>query len=87
MAEKNVNKDKDYERLGKMLVELHENGVKPGKGYFRAAFLRGVVGGFGGVIGATLLVALLLWLLSFFHSLPIIGNFVDTIRNTISTDN
>ncbi len=76
--------DKDYEKLGRMLIDFENSGIHPGKGYYRAAFLRGVVGGFGGVIGATILVALLLWLLSFFHSLPIVGDFVETIRNTIT---
>jgi gas vesicle protein len=39
--------------------------------------------GAGGVIGATLVVALLIWLLSLFDNVPLIGHFVETIRNTI----
>lgn len=85
MAER-TEADKDYEKLGKMLVEFEKSGLRPGKGYYRASFLRGIVSGFGGVIGATLLVALLLWILSLFHSLPIIGEVVETVRNTISSD-
>lgn len=75
---------KRYEALGRMLAELDASGVRPAKGYYRAAFLRGIVAGFGGVIGATLLVALLLWILSLFNSLPIIGGFIDTIRTTLN---
>ncbi len=77
--------DKDYEKLGRMLVDLKDSGIVPSKGYYRAAFLRGVVSGLGGVIGATILVGLLLWVLSWFHSVPVVGNLVDTIKHSLSS--
>jgi hypothetical protein len=39
--------------------------------------------GFGGVIGATLVVALVIWLLSIFGNLPLIGDFFDSTKDTI----
>ena len=75
-----------YEKLGKMLVELRDSDVYPGKGYYKAAFLKGVVGGFGGVIGATLLIAVLLWGLSFFTTVPILGRFVQNIQHSLQTN-
>lgn len=75
--------NKDYERLGKMLVDVSRGDIRPAKGFYKTAFLRGIATGFGGVVGATVVVALLLWVLSFFDSIPIIGGFVDSIQSTI----
>lgn len=74
---------KEYEQLGRQIEALYES-VNPKKvSLYKAAFLKGILGGVGGVIGATVVVALLLWLLSLFGSLPIIGGFMDTVQNTI----
>ncbi len=46
-------------------------------------FLRGVVVGAGTVLGATVLIAILLWFLSIFDTVPLIGPFIDNARQTI----
>ena len=46
-------------------------------------FVRGIAFGAGGVIGATLLIGIFLWFLSIFDTIPLIGPFIDTTRNTI----
>lgn len=53
------------------------------KSYYLHNFLRGVVVGAGTVIGATVLIALLLWILSIFDTVPFIGPFVNHTRTTI----
>lgn len=74
---------KEYEDMGRQLEALY-NGVNPSKRvFYRMAFLKGVLGGVGGVIGATVVITLLIWILSLFGDVPLIGNFVDTIRSTI----
>lgn len=45
--------------------------------------LRGIFFGFGTVIGGTLFVALLLWLLSLFGQVPLIGDFIKTLQSSI----
>ena len=55
------------------------------KQVYRSAFLRGVASGVGGVIGATIVVALLLWLLSLFSEVPILGHFVQSVRHTLES--
>ncbi len=73
----------DYENLGKMLVNIYESGyINRNQGY-KMSFVKGVLGGFGGVLGATILVALLLWLLSFFKQVPLLGPVTDNIRHTV----
>lgn len=46
-------------------------------------FLRGVVVGAGTVLGATLVIAILVWVLSLFDTVPLIGPFIDNARQTI----
>ncbi len=46
-------------------------------------FVRGIVFGAGGVIGATLLVGIVLWILSLFDQVPLIGPFFDNTKETI----
>lgn len=49
-------------------------------------FLGGMAWGFGGVIGATLVVALVLFILNALDGLPWIGSFVSDILHTISPE-
>lgn len=46
-------------------------------------FLRGIFFSAGGVIGATVLIAAIVWVLSLFDTVPLIGPFVDHTRETI----
>lgn len=45
----------------------------------RLAFLRGLLTGFGGILGATLLLALFVWGLSSLEVIPVIGTFVSQV--------
>lgn len=49
-----------------------------------ANFLGGLSWGFGTVVGATVVVALLIWILSWVNFVPIIGSFVNDILDVIS---
>jgi len=74
---------KDYEQLGRMLASIYENGYIDRNQSYKNSFIKGVLGGLGGVIGATIVVALLLWGLSFFNEIPLVGPFVNNIQHTI----
>lgn len=52
---------------------------------YKMNFIRGIVFGFGSVIGGTLMIALLLWILTFFNELPFIGRFTETIQHSIQS--
>ncbi len=75
---------KDYENLGKILYSVFEESSIPKKVLYRTAFLKGVVSGFGSVIGATVVVALLLWILTLLADISIIGPIIESLRNTVS---
>ncbi len=77
--------DKNYQQLGRQVVELYDE-LKPNRAaLYRTNFLKGVVSGLGGIVGATLGIAALLWLLSLFGQVPIVGHFVDTVRHTLQS--
>lgn len=69
----------DYEQLGRMLANIYETGYINRNQAYKMSFLKGMLGGLGGVIGATLLVALLLSILSLFSDVAL----VDWIRDNL----
>lgn len=88
---KNLNQNQksnnpNYEELGKMLVNIYETGYIDRVSSYKASFMKGIFGGLGGVVGATIVVGLLVWILSLFHNVPLIGRFVENVRQTVNTE-
>jgi len=77
--------EKQYEELGRHLVAIYETGYLDTGKSLKSSFLKGVFQGFGGVIGATVLVALLLWALTFFSEIPLLGHFLDKVHDAVET--
>lgn len=48
-------------------------------------FVRGIFFGFGSVLGATVVVAILAWILSFFVDLPGIGHSIEQVQQSIQS--
>lgn len=66
-----------------MVANIYESGYLDKGQMLKTSFLKGVITGFGGVIGATIVVALVLWALSLFGRVWFIGPVVDDVRNTV----
>lgn len=49
-------------------------------------FVRGIFFGLGSVLGGTLVVAILVWAMSFFVDLPAIGDSIESIQQTIESN-
>ncbi len=64
----------DFEQLGRMLTNIYETGYIDRNQSYKMTFIKGILGGFGGVIGATVVVALLIWVLSLFSDVTVIEN-------------
>ena len=77
------DRQKDYEKLGQQVAALYDS-VNPDRaGLYRTAFLKGIVTGLGGVIGATLVIVILAWLLSLFEQIPFVGPIFENLKTTI----
>lgn len=74
-----------YEELGRVVASILESGYLDKKQAYKTSFIKGVFGGLGGVIGATIVVALLVWFLSLFGHIPLVGKFVDKVDQTVQT--
>ena len=74
---------KDYEQIGRRLENIFLTGYISRTEMLKISFLKGVAAGLGGVIGATIVVALLAWTLSLFRTVPLVGPLVDNLRNTV----
>lgn len=75
----------DYEELGRRLENIYLSGYIDKREMFKMSFMKGVMTGLGGVVGATIVVALLLWMLSFFDTVPLLGPLVQNVNETIRT--
>lgn len=75
--------NRSNEELGKMLVNIYESGYIDRNQAYKMSFVKGLLGGLGGVIGATIIVGLLLWVLSFFKEIPLVGPVFERTQQTI----
>lgn len=87
-ADKDKHQDKklakkEYEDLGRIVASIYETGYLDKATAYKTSFVKGILQGFGGVLGATVLVALLIWVLSFFNEIPLLGNIIDNLQNTV----
>lgn len=79
--------EEEYARLGKLLTRavrrdnIHVSGSWPR--FLGVSFLRGLFMGLGSVVGATILVAIAVWLLNTFDWLPVIGDWLDKLQQSL----
>lgn len=76
---------KEYEQLGRTVAAIYETGYLDKKQVYKTSFIKGLISGLGGVIGATVVVGLLLWVLSFFGNVPLVGRITRTVQNTVNS--
>lgn len=74
---------RDYELLGRAMENIVAAGYFDKKRLAAYNFLRGIAFGLGSALGATLLIALTLYLLSLFSELPWVGQLFESIRSSI----
>ncbi len=80
--EKEVLK-RNHDEIAKALEILFATDYINKKKLYLNNFLRGMAFSAGGIIGATVLIGLLLWILSLFDSVPLIGPLLENTRETI----
>lgn len=88
MGEKSKPTREDYEKLGRAiesaLINDYISLLGNTKRQIKGAFIRGIFTGFGTVLGATLVVALAVWILNQLGGLPWIGDYLKATEQTIT---
>lgn len=79
--------DDELKKLGEMLVNLHELGYTSKRRLIGISFLKGLAYGLGAFIGGTIVIALLLWVLGLFDSVPLLDGVVESIKNSLNVAN
>ena len=82
---KNKLSKRDYEELGRRLENIYITGYVSRKEMLKMSFLKGVATGLGGVVGATIVVGLLVWTLSLFDTIPLVGPLVENFESSVDT--
>ena len=87
ILKKTQKKISDDNTRGAQIALLEEvfNDIYPNRWtIYKVNFFRGISFGFGSVIGATVLILLLVWILNFFVNIPgVIGDFIQAIINAM----
>ena len=87
IADKKKPTAEDYEKLGRAvegaLIDNYINWLGNTKRQILQSFLRGIFTGLGTVIGATVVVGLVIWILHMLGGLPVIGDFLQGAGNQI----
>lgn len=73
----------DYEQIGRMVESIFESGYADRNKTYKMSFIKGVLGGLGGVIGATVVVAILLWILSLLGNVPFLDRITENVQDTV----
>jgi hypothetical protein len=88
MLGRDKKKEQYYDKLGKtvekILVRDYIDVFQNWRKFMWTNFLRGVMMGFGSVIGATIGIGILLWLLSQLGDIPWLGNLFKNAKDAIS---
>lgn len=77
--------DKKFIELGKQVAVILDLNRAGRKTMMLNSFLKGLSSGFGAVIGGTILIALLLWVLGLLNQVPFLSQATNTVRDTIQT--
>lgn len=82
-ATQKVKKDNENGARKAVLEDLFYDFNRSRAQIYKLNFVRGLFFGFGSVLGGTVLIALLVWLLSLFVHIPGIGQSLQDIQHTI----
>lgn len=83
MSDKEEAKDKDYERIGRVMEAVVQAGYANKKRLILANFIRGLFFGLGATLGVSIILAILLFVLSLFTEIPFIGEIFESVKDTI----
>lgn len=82
---KSIFRDQQIGARRALLEELFNDFYKYRHNVYKVNFVRGIFFGLGSVLGATVVVAFIVWVMSFFVQLPFIGQSVQQAQDQIQS--
>ncbi len=79
----NAKRDAELLELGKRLQAFYDHGYVNKRQALWFSFLKGAASGFGAFLGGTILIALLLWVLSFFEGFQQLKSVIESLQSTL----
>jgi hypothetical protein len=76
----------DYEHLGRQLHHIFEAGYADRTRLYKMSFMRGLFMGLGSIIGATIVVTLVIWVLSLLGYVPVVRHVVEPLQDALQTE-
>ncbi|MBP6880784.1 hypothetical protein KBC31_04115 [Candidatus Saccharibacteria bacterium] len=73
----------EYEKIGRMMEMIVATGYSNRLRLFTVSLIRGLGSGFGVVLGGTILVASLLYILNFFEEVPLVGDLAAKLMRAL----
>ena len=83
-----VEKAKHNERMGarrSLMEELFNDYYDDRRNVYKMNFIRGIFFGLGSVLGGTVVIAVIVWGLSFFVDIPGIGDTAQQVQNSLES--
>lgn len=84
LKKKKPNKEVSYEQIGKMVESIYLSGYIDRNQLYKMSFIKGLFTGVGGVVGATIVAGIIIWLISLFNYTPlkpIFEPFSDSLKS------
>lgn len=88
VVKKIINKVKEDNERGarqSLIEELFYDFNRSRADIYKMNFIRGIFFGFGSVLGGTVLIGLIAWILHFFVAIPGIGQPIQQVQNSIES--
>ncbi|HUD03859.1 MAG TPA: DUF5665 domain-containing protein [Patescibacteria group bacterium] len=73
----------EYEKMGHMVEDIFLAGAGNIKRLMWLNFLKGIAYGLGIFVAGTIIIGLVLWILSLFNQVPVVGPFVVHITHSL----
>lgn len=84
-ASKKIKEDNERDSRHNLIEELFYDLNRSRTEVYKMNFVRGIFFGLGSVLGGTVIIALLAWILSLFVDLPGVGRSIEQIQESIQT--
>jgi len=83
---KKIKKDNERGARESLLEDLFYDFNRNRVQIYKMNFVRGIFFGLGSVLGGTVVIAFIVWAMSFFVNIPGIGGSVEKVQDTIKSD-